>query len=142
MSTIKCEACGAPLTVIPDVKFVFCEYCGTQNVVEQLTVITSKPEECEELNAQESNVVVISIPSCGSSIFDRKIFNVYRNFAELVDAKSNNIEIHIDYCNVEKRTSFLGSNIVFKMKSGAKHVIKTTSQKNYQLVLQALNGLV
>lgn len=142
MSTIKCEACGAPLTVIQSAKFAFCEYCGTQNVVEQLTVINQKPEECKKLNAQEPNVVVISIPSCGSSIFDRKIFNVYRNFAELVDAKSNNIEIHIDYCNVAKRTSFLGSNIVFKMKSGAKHVIKTTSQKNYQLVLQALNGLV
>lgn len=142
MSTINCEACGAPLTVAPGAQYVCCEYCGTQNSVEQLTMNTANSEKHRELNVQKSNAIVISIPSCGSSIFEKKIFNVYRNYAELVDTKSKNIEIHVDYCNVAKRTSFLGSNIVFKMKNGMKYVIKTTSQKNYQLVQQALNGLV
>lgn len=129
------------MTVAPGTKFVICEYCGMQNDIGQFTMNAAVPEEYHENNAHKSNVIILSIPSCGSTIFAKKVFNVYTNYAELVDAKSKEVEIHIDYYNVKKRISLM-TNLIFKMNSGERYVIKALTQKNLNRVQQALSGLV
>ena len=141
MSTVKCESCGAPLKVIPGAKYIICEYCGTQTVLEQSDNNVLFAEQTKQ-NSQNLNVIILSIPSCGPTVFQKKIFNIYRSYAELVDVKSRTVDIHIDYCSVISRTSFLGTSIIFKMNDGQKILIKTLTWKNYRLAEQALKGLV
>ena len=142
MSVVKCESCGAPLTVLSGTSSVICEYCGNQTLLKQNAEDQVQFDKQSATDSQQRDILVLSLPSCGSSIFQKKVFNIHRCYAELVDVKSGTVDIHIDYINVIKRTSFLGSNIIFKLKDGKKISIKTMSEKSFKLAQQALDGLV
>lgn len=136
MAITKCEACGAPIKTVSATNLVVCEYCGVENV--NLNYKTNSAQA----NYAPTTQIVATLRSCGTSVFQKKSFKIYRTYAELVDEKTKFVDIHIDFCDVEKRYSFLGSNIVFKMKNKQKYTIKLLTAKSYELAIQALSGLV
>ena len=81
-------------------------------------------------------------PSCGATVFQRKTFNVYTHFAELVDTKTGKVDHHIDYSLVRTRGTFLGTNIAFTMVNGEKITVKLMFSGNLERVQEALRGLV
>ena len=55
----------------------------------------------------------------------KKIFNVYRNYAELIDLKTGFVEQHIEFKDIVKYSQVLGmAMIVFKMVNGQRIFIK------------------
>ncbi|MEA4919424.1 MAG: hypothetical protein VB078_00665 [Clostridiaceae bacterium] len=141
MPILKCDACGAPLKTVQGSRTAICEYCGVETVIKQVTANIILPDDTTS-TPQDDNPLVASIPSCGSFVFEKKSFNIYRQFAELVDAKSGKIERHIDFKKVEKYHSSLGTNIVFKMSDGQKIFIKCLWNSKAKIALNALNGLI
>ena len=143
MSIIKCQSCGAPLTVTPGEKYSICEYCGSQTVMEQPQSNYIPTTVNDETLVQNQNGTFLSIQSCGSSIFQKKIFNIYGKYAELVDEKTGAIEQHVDFIHVLKYQQMLGmAMIVFKMSNGQRIFIKCLYERKTKEVLNVLNGLV
>jgi len=145
MPTLKCDACGAPLKTVQGSRTAICEYCGVETVIEQVTANIILPDAITSA-PKDDNPLVASIPSCGSSVFEKKSFNIYRQFAELVDIKSGKIERHIDFKKAFKKVvkyhSSLGTNIIFKMSDGQKIFIKCLWDSKAKVALNALNGLI
>lgn len=140
---LKCESCGAPLKTEYGQNYVICEYCGTQTVlnepVVQSTTINGSPDE----RGQDYNKLFLSIPSCGSSIFQKKIFNIYGDHAELIDKETMAVEQHILFSNVVKFQQMLGmAMIIFKMSDGSRIFIKLMYEGKTKEALNVLNGLV
>lgn len=143
MPIIKCESCGAPLTVRLGEKYIICEYCGSQTVIEQPKSHNMLPAENSEIFVQNQNGIFLSIQSCGSSIFQKKIFNIYRQYAELIDEKTGAVEQHIDFINVVKYQQMLGmAMIIFKMTNGQRVFIKCLYEGKTKEAINVLNGLV
>lgn len=141
MATLKCEACGAPLSLEKGCKITICKYCGTQTVIEQAEPKYVSIEKTVSTPPQD-NSLILSIPSCGSTVFQKKTFNIYRRYAELVDVKTGQVDQHIDFLKVVRYHSILGPNIIFKMSNGQKIMIKCLWDSKVIMALNALNGLI
>lgn len=118
MAVLKCEACGAPLASKNGVFISVCEYCGTENVMSDTTTSFIH----QEASCIEDNPVVLSLASIGNTIFEKKTFEIYRTYAELIDTKTNFTEVHIDFNSVVKYGNAwaYGNAIKFKMSNGKK----------------------
>lgn len=140
MAVLKCEACGAPLTSKNGVYISVCEYCGTENVLSDTTT-SFVPQEP---NYIDENPVVLSLASIGSTIFEKKTFVIYRNYAELIDTKTNFAESHIDFNLVAKygKAWAYGNAIKFKMSDGKKYIVRFMWENNLNLAMKALDGLI
>ncbi len=140
MSVYRCESCGAPLPSLNGAVVLVCEYCGTENRISDVAdeFIKQEPTHIEE------NAFISTVPSIGNSIFDKKNFVIYSNYAEVLDIKTNAVEIHINFKDVEEyRKALIYDNAIkFKMKNGQKFLVNFYLKKNYQLAMNALNGLI
>lgn len=136
MSTLRCEACGAPLSAGNGCGVATCKYCGTETIIEQ-----TEPKNFV-MEVPVSNSLVLSIPSCGTNLFQKRTFNIYQNYAELVDAITGRVDQHIDFQKVAKYHPMLGTNIIFKMFDGQKIMIKCLWNRKAKIALYALNGLI
>lgn len=141
LPTIKCNSCGAPIRFDETNIYVACEYCG-QEVKVKIDIIDEHKEEINNIKPFHENILICSIPTYGSSIFQKKKFNIYREFAEIIDAKTGAIEHHIIYSSVKKKIPFMNSNIIFKMNNGNKITVKFLLQSQFLEAQQALNGLI
>lgn len=141
MPLLKCEACGAPLTVSGESEIVVCEYCGVSSIIKipkekkiNNDVVKFKPPE---------NPLVLSIPSCGSSIFRKKTFNIYTDHAELVNNSDENIDYYISYSYVKTyRYSALSAMIIFRLKNKQKIKIKCLWNSKAKEVFNTLKKLI
>ena len=142
MATLKCEACGAPLQFIPNKPFLVCDYCGAENTVSAASLdVVMKKDTSSDI--EKENPLMISIPSCGTTIFQKKLFNIYRQYVQLVDSKTGRTEINIFYREVEKLRRCFGANeIMFKMTGKRKIVIKCLWDGKTKEALSVLNGLI
>lgn len=142
MATLKCEACGAPLNIVLEPSILICEYCGIENTVPG-NVSHKTNSILEALNNGKSNALMLSISSCGATIFQKKVFNIYQNYAQLIDAKTGRIEVNIFFNEVEKCRRCFGANeILFKMSGKRKIVIKCLWDGKTKEALNVLNGLI
>lgn len=114
MAVLKCETCGAPLSSQNGDFISTCEYCGTKNVFDNIVSANS------EMNRPQETPLVLSLSGIGKTIFEKKTFNVYRTYAELIDTKSKFTEAHIDFKSVVKfgRAPIYGNAVKFKMSNG------------------------
>lgn len=140
MAVLKCEACGAPLASKNGVFVSVCEYCGTENVLSDTTT-SFTPQEPSRV---EENPVVLSLAGIGNTIFEKKTFNIYRTYAELIDTKTNFTEVHIDFNSVVKygKAWAYGNAIKFKMSNGKKYIVRFMWENNLNLAMKALEGLI
>lgn len=140
MPTMICKSCGAMIHYGENDRYAVCEYCDTEVKIQRDGVgdaaMFRKPIK------RVINALICSVPACGGTVFQKKTFNVYTHFAELVDTKTGNVEHHIDYSLVRKRSTFLGTNITFAMINGEKITIKLMFGSNCGRAQEALSGLV
>ncbi len=136
---LKCESCGAPLSVKEGTGISICDYCGAQNIIQNDFV---KP--IEEKKEHIEDVIVEIIPCIGTTIFQRKQFVVHRTYAEVLDKKTNAKELHIDFKDVMQYGKvFLSDGMMwFKMKSNQKHTVNFCTKNKYDLAICALKGLI
>lgn len=142
MSTLKCDSCGAPLQSASGQACIICDYCGAENIV---AVPASDKSSSKEniLDIEKENPLMLCIPSCGTTIFQKKLFSIYRQYAQLVDAKTGRTEINIFYNEVEKCRRCFGANeIMFKMTGKRKIIIKCLWDGKTKEALSVLNGLI
>lgn len=140
MAVLKCEGCGAPLASKNGIFITVCEYCGTENVLNDTTTSFTP----QEANCIDENPVVLSLAGIGNTIFEKKTFEIYRTYAELIDTKTNFIEVHIDFNSVIKygKAWAYGNAIKFKMSNGKKHIVRFMWETNLNLAMKALDGLI
>ncbi len=138
MAVLKCEACGAPLPFQNGALISTCEYCGTKNVFDNIVSANSETDRPQE------NPLVLSLSGIGQTIFEKKTFNVYRTYAELIDTKSQFTEAHIDFKSVVKfgRAHLYGNAIKFKMSNGKKYIVRFMWASNENSAVTVLNGLI
>ena len=69
---------------------------------------------------------------------------IYRNYAELIDTKTNFAESHIDFNLVAKygKAWAYGNAIIFKMSDGKKYIVRFMWENNLNLAMKALDGLI
>ena len=140
MAVYRCESCGAPLSSLNGVVVSVCEYCGTENRISDNAIefIQQEPKHIEE------NILISTVPCIGKTIFEKKKFVIYRTYAEVLDRKTNAVEMHLDFKDVSeyRKAPIYDGAIKFKMKNGQKHLVNLYSMKNYQVAMNALNGLI
>ena len=139
MMSLKCESCGAPLSINDGVHISICDYCGAQNTIRD-NFFNSEKEEPKKIE----DVIVDTIPCIGSTIFQKKLFVVHRTYAEVLDKKTNALELHIDFNDVmQYGKTFLADGMIwFKMKNNQKHTVNFYTKGKYDLAMKALNGLI
>lgn len=140
MAVLKCEACGAPLASKNGVYISVCEYCGTENVLIDTTV-ESIPQE-PTYTAED--IIISTVPCIGKTVFDKKKFVIHRTYAEVLDRKTNTMEMHIEFKDVAeyRKALIYDGAIKFKMKNDQKYIVNLYNMKNYQLAMKALDGLI
>ena len=140
MAVYRCESCGAPLSSLNGVVVSVCEYCGTENrISDNATEFTQ-----QEPTHIEENILISTVPCIGKTVFEKKNFVIYRTYAEVLDRKTNAVELHLDFEDVAeyRKAPIYDGAIKFKMKNGQKYLVNLYSMKNYQLAMNALNGLI
>lgn len=140
MPTMICKSCGAMIHYGENDRYAVCEYCDTEVKIQRDTAVDAA--RVQRPIEKVTNALVCSVPSCGATVFQRKTFNVYTHFAELVDTKTGKVDHHIDYSLVRTRGTFLGTNIAFTMVNGEKITVKLMFSGNLERVQEALRGLV
>lgn len=135
-----CKSCGAMIHYGENDRYAVCEYCDTEVKIQRDG--TGDAARVRKPIKRVTNALICSVPSCGATVFQRKTFNVYTHFAELVDTKTGKLEHHIDYSLVRTRGAFLGTNIVFTMMNGEKITVKLMFGSNFDRVQEAFRGLV
>lgn len=139
MMSLKCESCGAPLSLKEGAHVSICDYCGAEN-----TIANDFAGSAKEETKQTEDVIVDTIPCIGTSIFQKKLFVVHRTYAEVLDKKTNAIELHIDFNDVMQygKTFLTDGMMWFKMKTNQKHTVNFYTRSKYDLAMSALNGLI
>ena len=140
MPTMICKSCGAMIHYGENDRYAVCEYCDTEVKIQRDAA--GDAARVQRPIKKVTNALICSVPSCGATVFQRKTFNVYTHFAELVDTKTGKVERHIDYSLVRTRGTFLGTNIAFTMVNGEKITVKLMFSGNLERVREALRGLV
>ena len=140
MPTMICKSCGAMIHYGENDRYAVCEYCDTEVKIQRDAA--GDAARVQRPIKRVTNALICSVPSCGATVFQRKTFNVYTHFAELVDTKTGKVERHIDYSLVRTRGTFLGTNIAFTMVNGEKITVKLMFSGNLERVQEALRGLV
>lgn len=139
MMCLKCESCGAPLSLKEGNAISICDYCGAQNIIQNdfMESIDEKTEHIED-------VIVDTIPCIGTTIFQKKLFVVHRTYAEVLDKKTNTTELHIDFKDVMQygKTFLTDGMMWFKLKSNQKLTVNFYTRNKYNLAISALNGLI
>ena len=139
MMFLKCESCGAPLSLKEGAHVSICDYCGAENIIPNDFV-----ESAKEDTKQTKDVIVDTIPCIGTSIFQKKLFVVHRTYAEVLDKKTNAIELHVDFNDVMQygKTFLTDGMMWFKMKNNQKYTVNFYTRGKYDLAMSALNGLI
>ena len=140
MPTMICKSCGAMIHYGENDRYAVCEYCDTEVKIQRDAA--GDAARVQRPIKKVTNALICSVPSCGATVFQRKTFNVYTHFAELVDTKTGKVDHHIDYSLVRTRGTFLGTNIAFTMVNGEKITVKLMFSGNLERVQEALRGLV
>lgn len=133
MEVLNCRSCGAPLPIDSENGIAICEYCGTANQTDG----GRSPD-----GHADSSVRIASIAAYGSTIFQKKLFCIYGEYAELVDEATGRVDKHIDYCNIVRHIFPLGINIYLQMRSGEQITIRCIWSKDLQLSLQIFDRLI
>lgn len=139
MVSLKCESCGAPLSQKDGSDVVICDYCGVENRIHNGISASAKAEA-----KQIEDVIVDTIPCIGNSIFQKKLFVVHRTYAEVLDKKTNALELHINFSDIKQHGKiFLSEGMMwFKMKNNKKYTVNFCTKNKCDLAMSALNGLI
>lgn len=139
MVSLKCKSCGAPLSHKVGADVLICDYCGAENIIRNNISDSAKTE-----SKQSEDVIVDTIPCIGNTIFQKKLFVVHRTYAEVLDKKTNALELHINFSDIEQHgKTFLSEGIMwFKMKNNKKYTVNFYTKNKYDLAMSALNGLI
>ncbi len=139
MVSLKCASCGAPLSQKEGLSVVICDYCGTENAIHNGSSDSAKVE-----SKQIEDVIIDTIPCIGNSIFQKKLFVVHRTYAEVLDKKTNALELHINFSDIEQYgKTFMSEGMMwFKMKNSKKYTVNFCMKNKYDLAKSALNGLI
>ncbi len=139
MMSLKCQSCGAPLSQRDGDHILICDYCGAENTIQNDFINPTKEE-----TIQIEDIIIDTIPCIGSTIFQKKLFVVHRTYAEVLNKKTNDIELHIDFNDVVQygKVFLTDGTMWFKMKNNQKHNVCFYTKTNYDLAMSALNGLI
>lgn len=129
----KCEVCGAYLNASVDSPVIQCAYCKTKY---------NNPNVVGTQDTAKANRALLSIPSCGVTMFSEKTFNIYKHYAELVDNASGEVDIHLDYARIASFKISFSSNLVFKLVDGSEITIKCMSVYKTKEALNMLLKLI
>ncbi len=111
MPTMICKSCGAMIHYGENDRYAVCEYCDTEVKIQRDTAVDAA--RVQRPIEKVTNALVCSVPSCGATVFQRKTFNVYTHFAELVDTKTGKVDPSHRLFSCEDKRHVFGNKYCF-----------------------------